>query len=73
MRRTLLKDEHAESRHRPRRGRRPKTYAAVLEATARLLETVPLADLSVAQILDAAGVGRTSFYEHFASKEDVVI
>ena len=61
-------------RPRPRRrGRRPKTYAAVLLATTRLLEEVPLAELSVAQILAAAGVGRTSFYEHFASKEDVVV
>lgn len=58
---------------RPRRGRRPKTYAAVLEATARLLATTSLAELSVADILAAAGVGRTSFYEHFGSKEDVVV
>ena len=56
-----------------RRGRRPRTYAAVLAATTRLLETVPLAELSVAQILDAAAVGRTSFYEHFSSKDDVVV
>src|ERR1700743_382642 len=57
----------------PRRGRRPRTYGAVLEATASLLETTALADLSVAQILAAAGVGRTSFYEHFTSKDDVVV
>jgi AcrR family transcriptional regulator len=57
----------------PRRGRRPRTYGAVLEATARLLETTSLADLSVAQILADADVGRTSFYEHFASKDDVVV
>jgi AcrR family transcriptional regulator len=57
----------------PRRGRRPRTYAAVLAATARLLESESLAELSVAQILDAAQVGRTSFYEHFASKDDVVV
>lgn len=59
---------------RPRkRGRRPRTYEAVLTATAELLEHTPLSELSVAQILDAAGVGRTSFYEHFSSKEDVVV
>jgi TetR/AcrR family transcriptional regulator, ethionamide resistance regulator len=59
---------------RPRkRGRRPKTHAAVLEATTQLLETTPLSELSVAQILAAAQVGRTSFYEHFSSKEDVVV
>ncbi len=59
---------------RPRkRGRRPRTFAAVLSVTSRLLESVSLSELSVAQILDAAGVGRTSFYEHFSSKEDVVV
>ncbi|HEY3725622.1 MAG TPA: TetR/AcrR family transcriptional regulator [Solirubrobacteraceae bacterium] len=56
-----------------KRGRRPKTYDAVLQATSELLESVSLADLSVAQILDTASVGRTSFYEHFCSKEDVVV
>lgn len=56
-----------------RRGRRPKTYAAVLEATSGLLESTPLAELTVAQILTAAAVGRTSFYEHFTSKDDVVV
>ena len=56
-----------------RRGRRPRTYAAVLAATSELLETVPLAQLSVARIIVAAGVSRTSFYEHFTSKEDVVV
>jgi hypothetical protein len=40
---------------RPRkRGRRPKTHAAVLQATTELLQTTPLAELSVAQILSAA-------------------
>jgi TetR/AcrR family transcriptional regulator, ethionamide resistance regulator len=57
----------------PRRGRRPRTYGAVLQATAGLLRTTSLADLSVAQILAAADVGRTSFYEHFSSKDDVVV
>ena len=45
----------------------------MLRATTALLETTPLAELSVAQILAAAQVGRTSFYEHFSSKEDVLI
>jgi TetR/AcrR family transcriptional regulator, ethionamide resistance regulator len=58
---------------RSRRGRRPKTQAAVLAATTELLQAVPLAELSVAQILEAAAVGRTSFYEHFSSKDDVVV
>jgi TetR/AcrR family transcriptional regulator, ethionamide resistance regulator len=45
----------------------------VLRATSELLESVSLSELSVAQILAAAGVGRTSFYEHFTSKDDVVV
>lgn len=45
----------------------------MLAATSELLETVPLAQLSVARIIAAAGVSRTSFYEHFNSKEDVVV
>jgi AcrR family transcriptional regulator len=56
-----------------RRGRRPRTYEAVLRATSELLQRTPLSELSVAQILAAAGVGRTSFYEHFSSKDDVVV
>jgi TetR/AcrR family transcriptional regulator, ethionamide resistance regulator len=56
-----------------RRGRRPSTQAAVLEATTELLRTLSFADLSVARILAAANVGRTSFYEHFSSKDDVLV
>ena len=56
-----------------RRGRPSKTRAAVLDATADLLRSTSLAELSVAQILAAADVGRTSFYEHFTSKDDVVV
>ena len=65
-------DPGAPDGPRPR-GRRPTTHDAVLAATTELLETVPLAELSVQQILSAASVGRTSFYEHFSSKEDVVV
>ena len=68
-----MPDSRTPPRRQRRRGRRPRTHAAVLAATTRLLETVPFAQLSVAQILAAAGVGRTSFYEHFSSKEDVVV
>src|SRR5438105_5851486 len=56
-----------------KRGRRPKTHDSVLQATTELLGSVPLAELTVAQITEAASVGRTSFYEHFGSKEDVVV
>jgi AcrR family transcriptional regulator len=63
---------HSTPRTR-KRGRRPKTYEAVLAATTGLLEHTSLSEMSVAQILAAADVGRTSFYEHFSSKEDVLV
>jgi len=68
-----MTEPRATTQRPRRRGRRPRTYAAVLAATSQLLETVPLAQLSVARILAVAGVSRTSFYEHFTSKEDVVV
>jgi AcrR family transcriptional regulator len=68
-----MTSSRATTRLPRRRGRRPKTYAAVLAATTRLLETTSPAELTVARIIEAAGVGRTSFYEHFSSKEDVLI
>lgn len=45
---------------------------AVCEATERLLATRSLAELSVAEILRAAGVSRGSFYFYFPSKHAVL-
>jgi TetR/AcrR family transcriptional regulator, ethionamide resistance regulator len=46
--------------------------AAILQATERLLEDVPLHDLSVAQIIRAADTSRATFYFYFSSKFAVV-
>ena len=43
---------------RVRHGRRPKTAAAVLKATADLLHTTSLADLTAAQLAAASGTSR---------------
>lgn len=56
------------SRDRPAGGARP----AILTATEDLLRERPLHEVSVADIIDAAGVSRTSFYAHFASKTAVI-
>jgi AcrR family transcriptional regulator len=45
---------------------------AILEATERLLETIPFRDLSVAQIIKEAGISRASFYHYFSSKFAVI-
>lgn len=45
---------------------------AILAATERLLRDRPLHELSVGEIIAAAGVSRTSFYSHFDSKAAVI-
>ena len=59
---------------------RPRTHSgttekerAILDATQQLLATVPLSNLSVAEIIKAAKVSRTSFYFYFSSKDAVVV
>ena len=50
----------------------PRAHTAILEATERLLRERPLSQLSVADIIEAAGVSRTSFYAYFTSKTAVI-
>lgn len=45
---------------------------AVFDATERLLQETPIADLAVAQILAEADISRTTFYRYFTSKHAVV-
>jgi AcrR family transcriptional regulator len=49
-----------------------ETEIAIFDATERLLAEVPLHDLSVAQIIAAAGISRATFYFYFSSKFAVV-
>jgi AcrR family transcriptional regulator len=65
--------EAARGTDRPRaHGGTSETELAIFEATERLLAEVPLHDLSVAQIISAAGVSRATFYFYFSSKFAVV-
>jgi AcrR family transcriptional regulator len=50
----------------------PRAHGAILEATERLLRERPLSQLSVGDIIEAAGVSRTSFYAYFTSKTAVI-
>ncbi|MFY1621023.1 TetR/AcrR family transcriptional regulator [Micromonospora sp. WMMD736] len=45
---------------------------AIYRATEKLLAEHPFADLSVAQIIEEAGLSRASFYHYFSSKLGVV-
>ncbi|QLL06375.1 TetR/AcrR family transcriptional regulator [Mycobacterium vicinigordonae] len=49
-----------------------ETELAIFRATETLLEQRPFAELSVAQILEGAGLSRASFYHYFSSKLGVV-
>lgn len=44
----------------------------MLDSAEQLLETVPLHELEVKQIIEAAGISRTAFYVYFSSKFAVV-
>lgn len=37
-----------------------------------LLEEKPIAEISISELCDMAGVGRTSFYRNYQTKEDIV-
>ncbi len=54
-------------RPRPHEGT-TDTEAAIFDATERLLADESLHDLSVAQIISAAGISRATFYFYFSSK-----
>jgi AcrR family transcriptional regulator len=49
-----------------------RAEAAILAATEELLRERPLNELSVGDIIERAGISRTSFYVYFASKTAVI-
>src|SRR4030088_338263 len=50
-----------------------QTMTALAHALIQLIqESGRFADITVRQILQRSGVGRTTFYSHFRSKEDVL-
>ena len=54
----------------PKRADAVRNREAVLEAAIRLLAERP--DASMRDVADASGLGRTTVYRHFASREDLV-
>lgn len=49
-----------------------RSRAAILSALNGLLQDTDARSLSVAQIVDRAGVGRSTFYQHFDNIDDLV-
>ncbi|HVU70978.1 MAG TPA: TetR/AcrR family transcriptional regulator, partial [Ktedonobacteraceae bacterium] len=52
--------------------RSQRTYNLVSSAFAELLREKPYDEILVQDILDRAGIGRTTFYAHYFDKDDVL-
>lgn len=50
-----------------------KTYAALIRAFTCLLEEMPYEDITIAQLCDKALIRRTTFYKHFADKNEFFV
>lgn len=52
--------------------RQRKTREAIYTAFTELLKSEPYARITVQQIIDKADIGRTTFYAHFETKDDLL-
>ncbi len=50
-----------------------EVHAALLDAARELIAEIGYTNMSHADIAAEVGIGRTTFYEHFSSKEDVLV
>lgn len=52
--------------------RQKRTRTEVYAAFAKLLHQEPYSAITVKEIIDAANIGRSTFYQHFATKDDLL-
>jgi AcrR family transcriptional regulator len=58
--------------HKPAKTRTRQTRDWIIESFNRLVLRRRYSDISVAELANRAGVGRSTFYEHFGHKDDVL-
>ncbi|PTV45451.1 TetR/AcrR family transcriptional regulator [Acinetobacter pittii] len=62
-----------DPRKRPRQARSVATFEAILEAAARILESLDFAGFNTNAVAELAGVSIGSLYQYFPSKEALIV
>jgi AcrR family transcriptional regulator len=63
----------AKPKHRKLDARAKRTRMLLGEAFLRLIMEKPIEEITVQEVLDRAGVGRSTFYLHFRDKNDLLL
>lgn len=62
-----------DPRKRPRQARSVATFEAILEAAARILESLGFAGFNTNAVAELAGVSIGSLYQYFPSKDALIV
>ena len=65
-------EDNRNPEKRPGRPRSDKSREAILDATRKMLMHTPLRDISIEAVAKRAGVGKTTIYRRYTSKEELV-